>query len=94
MHRRRPAGTCTRTRHTATLVRYVYPRCLCALRIRVQSEVADTNSEDADGTTDDAWDGPAPAWSVHARTLHAAHALPYAPTKWCVSCSQRCWGMA
>ncbi|KAI0661718.1 hypothetical protein C8Q70DRAFT_673658 [Cubamyces menziesii] len=34
-----------------------------------------------DGTTDDAWNGPSPAWSVHPRTLHAAYALPYAPTK-------------
>lgn len=41
-----------------------------------------TVGDGADGSADDAWNGPSPAWSLYAWSVHAAYALPYAPSEW------------
>ena len=77
-----PAAQAARGGYVYAYPPYGYPGQVCSLLLWWCSQRV-LMSEDADGSADDAWDGPSSpglsSWSVHA-----AYALPYAPSKWCV----------
>ena len=48
---------------------------------RLGGRIAKADRSGADGATDDAWNGPTTS-RIHAWTIYATYALPYAPAEW------------